>query len=243
MAALDDAEASVPDLNAVLMLRIGPEPGGGAPSLAAEGASRMSAWIDRILKEFTADLARLWIAADPDDVLLDERVLSGLRERGFELLPFEDSVAFRAEYEERYRAAWDLGQDGPVKGPDPASARHQRRRSAVGLPESGAAGQPESGQSVSEAQLHRRSADRAGASRGALCRAGPACSAIPRGVGDQRVHPDPHLQDQPAPDLAPRGSLARAAAFALPGGRRCRRCWPITLHMCLATSRHSKPCP
>ncbi|MFN9738027.1 MAG: hypothetical protein ACK59R_05670 [Pseudomonadota bacterium] len=75
----------------------------------------MSAWIDRILKEFTADLARLWIAADPDNVLLDERVLSGLRERGFELLPFEDSVVFRAEYEERYRAAWDLGQDGPSK--------------------------------------------------------------------------------------------------------------------------------
>ncbi|MBX3589937.1 MAG: BREX-3 system phosphatase PglZ [Burkholderiaceae bacterium] len=75
----------------------------------------MSAWIDRILKEFTADLARLWIAADPDDVLLDERVLAGLRERGFELLPFEDSVVFRAEYEERYRAAWDSGESGPAK--------------------------------------------------------------------------------------------------------------------------------
>lgn len=75
----------------------------------------MSAWVDRILKEFTADLARLWIAADPDNVLLDERVLSGLRERGFELLPFEDSVVFRAEYEERYRGAWDLGKNGPAK--------------------------------------------------------------------------------------------------------------------------------
>lgn len=75
----------------------------------------MSAWIGRILNEFTADLARLWIAADPDSVLLDERVLSGLRERGFELLPFEDSVVFRGEYEERYRAAWDLGQDGPPR--------------------------------------------------------------------------------------------------------------------------------
>ncbi len=62
----------------------------------------MSAWVDRILKEFTADLSRLWIAADPDDVLLDERVLSGLRERGFELLPYGDSVAFRAEYEEQW---------------------------------------------------------------------------------------------------------------------------------------------
>ncbi len=39
MAALDDAEASVPDLNAVLMLRIGPEPGkaGLANALATEG--------------------------------------------------------------------------------------------------------------------------------------------------------------------------------------------------------------
>lgn len=75
----------------------------------------MSAWIDRILKEFPADLSRLWIAADPDDVLLDEQVLSGLRERGFEVLPFEDSIAFRAEYEERYRSVWDSGEVAPAK--------------------------------------------------------------------------------------------------------------------------------
>lgn len=75
----------------------------------------MSQWIDRILKEFPADLSRLWIAADPDDVLLDEQVLSGLRERGFEVLPFEDSIAFRAEYEERYRSAWDSGEVAPAK--------------------------------------------------------------------------------------------------------------------------------
>ena len=70
----------------------------------------MSAWTERILNEFTADLARLWIVADPDAVLLDEQLLCGLRERGFEVLRFEDSVAFRAEYEERYRAVWDQGQ-------------------------------------------------------------------------------------------------------------------------------------
>lgn len=75
----------------------------------------MTPWIDRILKEFPADLAYLWIAADPDDVLLDEQVLSGLRARGFELMPFEDSVTFRAEYEERYRSAWDRGEPGPAK--------------------------------------------------------------------------------------------------------------------------------
>lgn len=73
----------------------------------------MTTWTDRILREFTADLARLWIVADPDDVLLGEKILSGLRERGFDVLSFEDSIAFRAEYEERYRAAWDRGESGP----------------------------------------------------------------------------------------------------------------------------------
>ena len=75
----------------------------------------MSAWIDRILREFPADLARFWIACDPDDLLLDERILHSLRERGFEVLPFEDSIAFRTEYEERYRAAWDRDEDGATK--------------------------------------------------------------------------------------------------------------------------------
>ena len=68
-----------------------------------------------ILTEFPADLARLWITADPDDVLLDEQLLSALRERGFELMPFEDSVVFRAEYEDRYRSAWDRGEAAPGK--------------------------------------------------------------------------------------------------------------------------------
>ena len=50
----------------------------------------MSLWTERILGEFPPDLARFWIAADPDDVLLDEHILSELRSRGFEVLPFED---------------------------------------------------------------------------------------------------------------------------------------------------------
>jgi len=70
-------------------------------------------WVDRILKDFTPGLSKLWIAADPDEVLLDERVLSRLRERGFGLMPFEDSIVFRADYEERYRARWDAGDSGP----------------------------------------------------------------------------------------------------------------------------------
>lgn len=72
----------------------------------------MSPWIDRILSKFPPDLSRLWVACDPDAVLLDEQILSVLRERGFEVMPFEDPVAFRTEFEERYRAAWDQGAAG-----------------------------------------------------------------------------------------------------------------------------------
>ena len=72
-----------------------------------------SSWVNCILGEFQSDLSRLWIVSDPDGVLLDEHVLAGLRERGFETLLFEDSIAFRAEYEERYRTAWDQGEAPP----------------------------------------------------------------------------------------------------------------------------------
>ena len=50
---------------------------------------QMNPWIDRILKEFPADLSRLWIAADPDDVLLDEQVLAGLRSTHISDLPWD----------------------------------------------------------------------------------------------------------------------------------------------------------
>lgn len=31
------------------------------------------------------------------------------------MFPFEDSIAFRVEYEERYRDAWDRGAEGASK--------------------------------------------------------------------------------------------------------------------------------
>lgn len=75
----------------------------------------MMSWTERILQPFQEDLSSFWIASDPDNLLLDERILQVLRDRGFEVLPFEDSIAFRVEYEERYRAAWDKGATGTSK--------------------------------------------------------------------------------------------------------------------------------
>jgi len=74
----------------------------------------MSHWTDRILSHFTADLTRLWVACDPDEVLLDEKLLAELRGRGFEVMLYDDPFAFRAEFEERYRGAWDRGEAGPA---------------------------------------------------------------------------------------------------------------------------------
>lgn len=67
-------------------------------------------WRDQILKEFVPNVARLTLVADPDGLLLEEEVLQGITERGFELIPFEDHVAFRYAYESRYRLRWDRGE-------------------------------------------------------------------------------------------------------------------------------------
>ncbi len=75
----------------------------------------MTPWTERILQAFPEDLSSFWIASDPDNLLLDENILRVLRERGFEVLPFDDSIAFRVEYEERYRDAWDRVPKGPAR--------------------------------------------------------------------------------------------------------------------------------
>jgi len=90
----------------------------------------MTAWHQRILAPFTADLSRLWIACDPDGVLLDEAVLTHLRTRGFEVMSYDDPMVFRAEFEARYRAAWDAGQAAPAQ----ALIVHSRSNNADALP-------------------------------------------------------------------------------------------------------------
>lgn len=70
----------------------------------------MSSWRDQILKEFTPKVARLTLVADPDGLLLEEGILEGIRERGFELIPFDDPIAFRYAYESKFRSRWDRGE-------------------------------------------------------------------------------------------------------------------------------------
>ena len=70
----------------------------------------MGSWRDKILREFTPKVHRLTLVADPDGLLLEEVVFEGIRDRGFELIPFEDHVAFRYAYESKFRSRWDRGE-------------------------------------------------------------------------------------------------------------------------------------
>jgi len=54
-------------------------------------------------------VARLTVVADPDQLLTEQGIVDGIRQRGFEIVPFEDHVAFRYAYERRFRQVWDSG--------------------------------------------------------------------------------------------------------------------------------------
>ena len=70
----------------------------------------MASWRNQILEEFTPQVARLTLVADPDGLLTEEGLLQAIQERGFELIPFEDHVAFRFAYESKFRSRWDKGE-------------------------------------------------------------------------------------------------------------------------------------
>lgn len=71
----------------------------------------MANWRDNILKNFKPKISRLTLVADPDGLLTEEGMLSAIRDRGFDLIPFDDSIAFRFAYESQYRSQWDKGQN------------------------------------------------------------------------------------------------------------------------------------
>ena len=71
----------------------------------------MANWRDTILKNFKPKISRLTLVADPDGLLTEEGMLSAVKERGFDLIPFDDPIAFRFAYESQYRSQWDKGQN------------------------------------------------------------------------------------------------------------------------------------
>jgi PglZ domain len=69
-----------------------------------------NSWRDHILQSFAPQVARLTLVADPDSLLIEEGILQELQARGYELLTWNDPVAFRFIYETKYRTRWDQNE-------------------------------------------------------------------------------------------------------------------------------------
>src|SRR5205823_12440214 len=80
-------------------------------SFSCEWRQGMANWRDTILKNFKPKISRLTLVADPDGLLTEEGMLSAIQVRGFDLIPFDDPIAFRYAYESQYRSQWDKGQN------------------------------------------------------------------------------------------------------------------------------------
>jgi hypothetical protein len=71
----------------------------------------MTDWRKKILEKVAPQDYKLVVAVDPDGLLQEEEILSAIKERGFEVIPFDDPVTFRYIYESEYRQKWDKGQE------------------------------------------------------------------------------------------------------------------------------------
>lgn len=70
----------------------------------------MDDWRETILKEFFPNVSKLTLVADPDCLLTEEQLYLKLRQKGFDLIEFDDPIEFRYEYESKYRSIWDRGE-------------------------------------------------------------------------------------------------------------------------------------
>lgn len=63
----------------------------------------MSDWRDLILDCFAPNVSALNIVTDPDILFSEEKLVSQLKEKSFDLIEFKDSIEFRFFYESNYR--------------------------------------------------------------------------------------------------------------------------------------------
>ena len=75
--------------------------------------ARVNTWRDEVIGKLAASASRLTLAADPDELLLEERLLQRIEELGFRLITFRDHIEFRFAFESRYRSRQDEDRDGP----------------------------------------------------------------------------------------------------------------------------------
>ena len=74
----------------------------------------MDSWRESILKELIPGLARILLVSDPDGLIFDEEIIEKIRDRGFDLVEYNDSISFRYEFESSYRDRWDKGEQAEL---------------------------------------------------------------------------------------------------------------------------------
>ena len=73
----------------------------------------MNRWLDEVVGELEGSASGLVLATDPDELLLEESMLQRIAALGFDLITFDDPVAFRFVFESRYRLPREEGgEDG-----------------------------------------------------------------------------------------------------------------------------------
>ena len=67
-------------------------------------------WQDVILRQFGHEQTQSVVVVDPDHLMQDDALISELQVRRYDILNFTTEIAFRNEFEERYRSRWDQGE-------------------------------------------------------------------------------------------------------------------------------------
>lgn len=75
----------------------------------------MTGWREDIDGELAASTLPVTVVADPDELLLEERMLQRITDLGHHVITFDDHVAFRFEFESRPRSMDDQGVDAPQR--------------------------------------------------------------------------------------------------------------------------------
>jgi hypothetical protein len=74
----------------------------------------MSEWRQPIIQRFVPKVVRVTAVSDPDGLLRDPGLFQAIQAIGFAIVQFEDAVAFRYDYESRFRSRWDAGGDAEL---------------------------------------------------------------------------------------------------------------------------------
>lgn len=70
----------------------------------------MPDWFQQLVDPIVQNVAPVTAISDPDGLFRDPSLIQAIQAKGFAILQYEDPVAFRFDYESRFRCRWDAGE-------------------------------------------------------------------------------------------------------------------------------------